>query len=96
MVGAYAKFGILPRGRELHLDKALDIACLEPTPVQKARLHPGKFLATPFFSLLEGEACAPEDSFLTLVHPEEPLPGSVLAAGRSTRLPAGPWLAAGL
>ena len=86
------------RGRELHLDKALDVARLEPTPVQKVRLRPGKFLATPFFSLslLEGEARAPEDSFLTLVHPEKPLPGRVLAAGRSTRLPEGPWLAAGL
>ena len=86
------------RGRELHLDKALDVARLEPTPLQKARLHPGKFLATPFFflSLFEGEARAPEESFLTLVHPEKPLPGRVLAAGKSAPLPEGPWLAAGL
>ncbi len=86
------------RGRELHLEKALDVARLEPAPVQKVRLKPGDFLSTPFFTLalVEGETRAPKESFLTLVHPERPEPGRVLAAGRSAALPPGPWLAASL
>lgn len=86
------------RGRELHLEKSLDVARLEPTPVRKTRLGPGAFLTTPFFtlSLLEGEARAPKESFLTLVHPERAEPGMVLAAGGEAPLPEGPWLAASL
>ena len=86
------------RGRKLHLEKALDVARLEPTPVQKTRLRPGTFLSTPFFtlSLIEERARAPEESFLTLVHPERAEPGTVLAAGGEAALPEGPWLAASL
>ncbi len=86
------------RGRRLHLEKALDVARLAPTPVPKRRLQPGEFLSTSFFtlSLLESEARAPDGSFLTLVHPERPEPGMVLAAGEATALPGGPWLAASL
>ncbi len=86
------------RGRELHLEKALDVARLEPTPVQKARLESGVFLFTSFFtlSLVEGEARAPKESFLTLVHAKRAEPGLVVAAGEEARLSEGPWLAASL
>jgi len=86
------------RGRELHLEKALDVTRLEPTPVQKTQLRPGTFLSTPFFtlSLIEGRARAPEESFLTLVYSERAEPGTVLAAGEEAALPEGPWLTASL
>jgi len=86
------------RGRKLHLEKALEVARLEPTPVRKARVKPGAFLPTPFFTLalLEDRARAPKESFLTLVHPEHAEPGMVLAAGEEAQLPEGPWLAASL
>jgi len=86
------------RGRQLHLQKALDVARLEPQPVQKTRVKRGEFLATPFFTLsfVESEVLAPKESFLTLVHPKRAEPGLVLAAGEEARLSEGPWIAASL
>ena len=84
------------RGRELHLDSALEVARLEPIPVHRARVKSGVFLTTPLFtlSLFESAAQSPEESFLALVHPEHPERGWVLAAGEKMPLPKGPWLAA--
>ena len=82
------------RGRELHLEKALAVAKLEPTPLVKTRVAPGEFLKTPYFavSLVEGEVAAPKESFLALVSPEA-TQGAVLGAGGRAEV-KGPHFAA--
>ena len=86
------------RGRELHLDKALEVARLEPQTLEKRSLSHGIFLRTPFFQLAlrEGSVAAPEDSFLTVTDPWGKDPGEVLAAGARVRFSSGPRITAGL
>lgn len=60
------------RGRELHLEKGLDVSRLEPTPIPEAMQEDGVLLVCEAFVLekeeVEGkrEVRAPEDSFLLL------------------------------
>ena len=84
------------RGRALHLEKALDVARLDPVPLKKRRLEPGVFLQTPHFSLaaVEGTFQAPKKSAAALSRLFAAAPGGVLAAGAETTLPEGRWLAA--
>lgn len=84
------------RGRALHLDRALDVARLEPTPPQTARLEPGFRLQQARFTLelAEGRVRAPDHACLA-VAPLEPGRGGVLAAGRAARLTGARHLVAG-
>jgi len=85
------------RGRELHLEKALDVAVLEPQPVKKKPLAAGRLLETAHFSLdcfVGGSVHAPRESFLALVQPGRSPSGLVLGAGGRLELEVGLWLVA--
>jgi len=75
------------RGRELHLDQALDVARLEPTPFQTARLEPGFRLQGARFTLeLAGTEIRAPDRACLAVAPLDPGRGGVLAAGAGAHL----------
>ncbi|WP_456480993.1 type I phosphomannose isomerase catalytic subunit [Oceanithermus sp.] len=75
------------RGRGLHLDQALDVARIDPAPLQTARLEPGFRLQQARFTLelAEGRARAPDHACLA-VTALEPKRGGVLAASGTARL----------
>ncbi|MER3479207.1 MAG: mannose-6-phosphate isomerase [Meiothermus sp.] len=89
------------RGRELHLERGLDVAKLEPTPIPKLRPHPeGQkeiLLASSAFVLerhrLKGRATlqAPKESFLLLtpVHAQARWEGRTLGLGETLLIGAG-------
>jgi mannose-6-phosphate isomerase len=89
------------RGRELHLERGLDVSKLEPTPIPKLRPHPERdkeiLLASIAFVLeryrLEGTATiqAPEESFLllTLVRGQASWEGRTLSLGETLLIGAG-------
>ena len=86
------------RGRPLHLEKALKVAQLKPTPVQKGRVDRDVFLRTPFFTLskAESKACAPRDRFSILTRTDTLEPSVLLPPGTCFGPLPGQWIAASL
>jgi len=72
------------RGRELHLDRALDVARLEPLPVRTRRLGSGVLLDEAEFGLLADSDAfwPPEEACVLEQGLELPARGRVLAAGK--------------
>ncbi|WP_353513153.1 class I mannose-6-phosphate isomerase [Thermus sp. LT1-2-5] len=87
------------RPRELHLEKALEVALLEPTPIPEAASEPveggERLLATPFFHLfrypLRGRLCLRPDAplVLTLLEGEARLGEEALSPPATLLLAAG-------
>lgn len=78
------------RGRELHLDRALDVARLEPPTAEMCRMQAGPLLETPWFKLYAAgrHLQAPERSLLAVVPPSIPCRGLVLGAGQQHHVDA--------
>ncbi|WP_456414943.1 type I phosphomannose isomerase catalytic subunit, partial [Oceanithermus profundus] len=84
------------RGRELHLDRALDVARLEPQAAKHRRMQAGPLLETPWFKLhaVGPDLEAPENALLTSVPLSMPCHGLLLGAGRHRRVSAAAHLVA--
>jgi mannose-6-phosphate isomerase len=75
------------RPRELHLEKALEVAILEPTPLPRPEPEGTRLLASPYFALhrfsLKGRLSLRADRPLALTL----LEGAAVLAGRPLRFP---------
>ena len=80
------------RGRELHLEKALDVARLEPTPLRTARLEPGDEIQSPYFQLrLCSEGVAPGGPITTAVSAAVRGKGIFIPQNAHAKLNEGLW-----
>ena len=84
------------RGRELHLDRALDVARLEPPTAGPHRMRAGLLLETPWFKLFMAsrQLQAPEDALLAGVPPSIPCRGLLLGAAQQYQADTQAMLAA--
>ena len=83
------------RGRELHMEKALDVARMEPDPPNPLHLHEGAFLNSLYFYLsLQTRLASPSLSVQTAVRTDGPDPAWLLRAGSSAVLDPGDWFLA--